>query len=116
MHIQGLLGVKTRIRLNADARVNRTIREADERIARLRAEAQNRIGSLQRELAQGTRGIDQVKAEADSRIERIEIEANARVAGVIFRALSDGRLDGRYAFVAPLIASASALPERATGR
>ena len=83
------------VQSNADARVNRTIREADERIGRLRAEAQHQIGRLQNELAQATSGINQVKAEADSRIERIEIEANARVAGVIFRALSDGRLDGR---------------------
>jgi hypothetical protein len=40
----------------------------------------------------------------------------ATINDLIFRALSGGRLDGRYAFVAPLIASASALPERATGR
>ena len=70
------------VQSNADARVNRTIREADERIARLKAEAQNQIGSLQNELAQATRGIDQVKAEANKRIERVKMEADARVAGV----------------------------------
>jgi len=70
------------VRSNADARVNRTIREADERIDRLKAEAQNQIGCLQNELAQATGGIDQVKDEAGTRIESIKMEANARVEAV----------------------------------
>jgi hypothetical protein len=70
------------VRSNADARVNRTIREADERIDRLNADAQNQIGRLQNELAQATRGIDQVKNEASTRIERIKTEADARVDAV----------------------------------
>jgi gas vesicle protein len=55
---------------DADAGVDRTIREADERIARLQAEL----------LARAKRDIEQVKAEADIHIERIKIEAEARVA------------------------------------
>jgi hypothetical protein len=40
----------------------------------------------------------------------------ATINDLIARALYSNKPDGRYAFVAPLIASASALPERATGR
>jgi hypothetical protein len=70
------------VQSNADATVNRTIREADERIAWLKAEAENQIGRLQNELAQATRGTDQVKVEVDKRIECVKMETDARVASV----------------------------------
>ena len=70
------------VQSNADATVNRTIREADERIVGLKAEAENQFGRLQNELAQATRGTDHVKGEADKRIECVKMETDARVASV----------------------------------